>query len=212
MYTCLNNNDALNGFDLAAAVEKEKNGALTKRLDDLQKFDTVKVAYVPFATLGAEMVSHVPVECITKDVLVISDLGLFVSVLRARKGRETSGKVVFLCHHSEHQKYTLLLKSVGIEPVFVPYEKFGLFFSASSGYNLNDMKFDVIVGNPPFNPDISKHVNEGSGSGEKIWQKFIELAFSLVKNDGHLLFVTPHNWRQGNFKTRSQHRKAQASP
>jgi SAM-dependent methyltransferase len=83
-------------------------------------------------------------------------------------------------------------------------KKLNLYNEDSLKYNFNSMKFDVILGNPPFQPETSsRENNSGSGSGQKIWHKFIERAFDLVKDDGHLLFVTPHNWREGNFKPRS---------
>jgi hypothetical protein len=68
-----------------------------------------------------------------------------------------------------------------------------------------NVKFDVIVGNPPFNPPKTTNLP----SANKIWPKFIEMAFELVKDDGHILFVTPNNWRLGNF-TKSVVRDAQS--
>lgn len=77
-------------------------------------------------------------------------------------------------------------------------------------YNFNGMKFDVIVGNPPFQPEVKKKIDDkGSGSGHKIWHKFIEKSFELANEDAHLVFVTPHNWRTGCFKSRASHLKAQ---
>lgn len=71
----------------------------------------------------------------------------------------------------------------------------------------SDMKrFDVIVGNPPFQPAVEN--GNGAGSANKIWHRFIELAFKLTKDDGHILFVTPNNWRAGNF-TKSVVKEAQ---
>jgi hypothetical protein len=71
------------------------------------------------------------------------------------------------------------------------------------------MKFDVVVGNPPFQPAIKKRGN-GKGSANKIWQKFVEKVFvGLLNDDGHVLMVTPSKWRDGNFLKGSQHRKAQ---
>jgi hypothetical protein len=69
--------------------------------------------------------------------------------------------------------------------------------------------FDVVVGNPPFNPTVNK-MGKGNGSANKIWHKFVEKAFNeLIKLDGCVLMVTPLKWRDGNFLKGSQHRKAQ---
>lgn len=65
-----------------------------------------------------------------------------------------------------------------------------------------DMKrFDVIVGNPPFQINtVAVDANGSSGSRNPIWHKFVELAFKLTNDDGHIIFVTPNGWRQGNFR------------
>ena len=68
------------------------------------------------------------------------------------------------------------------------------------------MKFDVVVGNPPFQPPVKN--SGGSGTRNKIWHKFVELSYSCLQEDGWVAFVTPCGWRTGNF-TRAQHRHAQ---
>ena len=55
-------------------------------------------------------------------------------------------------------------------------------------------KFDIIVGNPPY--------NDGSGNkgkGHTLWTQFVEKVFNeLVDNDGYVCFVHPSLWRQVN--------------
>jgi adenine-specific DNA-methyltransferase len=53
-----------------------------------------------------------------------------------------------------------------------------------------DMKFDVIVGNPPYQ-------NPGKSKGEKLWYRFIFKSLDLLKNDGYLGFITPNSWMSG---------------
>jgi hypothetical protein len=66
--------------------------------------------------------------------------------------------------------------------------------------NWNKMpKFDVVVGNPPFQPPV-KSEGAGSGSRNKIWHKFVELGFEILKEDGWFAFITPFNWRMSNIK------------
>lgn len=55
-------------------------------------------------------------------------------------------------------------------------------------------KFDVIVGNPPYNLPNSKL------TGNNIWHKFVWKAFDLLKEGGYLTFVHPQGWRKPESK------------
>ena len=51
-------------------------------------------------------------------------------------------------------------------------------------------KFDIIIGNPPYNKD-------NIGTGNMIWHLFVEKSLEvLLKNQGYLLFVHPSLWRK----------------
>jgi Eco57I restriction-modification methylase len=128
-------------------------------------------------------------------VAVFSDTMLLEAIIaeRYRQGI-TTGSVTFIAHTESVAQHA---REDGVNVILVPYEKLDLFFSCTGEYNyLKDMKFDVIVGNPPFNPPKK---NGGAPEGTKIWQKFIEWAFAHVDDGGHLLFVTPNVWRMSNF-------------
>ena len=56
--------------------------------------------------------------------------------------------------------------------------------------NFGINRFDVIMGNPPYN---SKGVNKGGGT---VWPKFVKRAFELVKENGYITFVHPPGWRK----------------
>lgn len=54
------------------------------------------------------------------------------------------------------------------------------------------MKFDVIIGNPPYQSD--KQNGHGTGSGSSaLFVEFIKQASKLIKDDGIINFVTPIN-------------------
>ena len=52
-------------------------------------------------------------------------------------------------------------------------------------YDWGPMKFDVIVGNPPYQ-------DENKPNSHNLWTKFVEKSFTLVAPGGHLAFVTPN--------------------
>jgi hypothetical protein len=51
------------------------------------------------------------------------------------------------------------------------------------------MKFDVIVGNPPYQKQV------GPNKSEPLWNKFVEKAFEHLKEGGYLSLVHPSGWR-----------------
>jgi site-specific DNA-methyltransferase (adenine-specific) len=53
--------------------------------------------------------------------------------------------------------------------------------------DVGDMKFDVVVGNPPYQAEIKTLQN-------RLWMQFVDAAFTIIKHDGYLAFVTPLNW------------------
>lgn len=59
-----------------------------------------------------------------------------------------------------------------------------------------DMKFDAIVGNPPY------QVKVGPRKTEPIWDKFVFKGFDLLKENGYMMLIHPSGWRNidGRFK------------
>lgn len=49
-----------------------------------------------------------------------------------------------------------------------------------------EMKFDVIVGNPPY-----------QNKNQILWREFTDKAVSLCENNGFIAFVTPNSWATG---------------
>jgi hypothetical protein len=55
-----------------------------------------------------------------------------------------------------------------------------------------DFMFDIVMGNPPYNPPKT----ETGSSGNSIWQQFVIKSFYLVKEMGFLLFIHPPGWKK----------------
>jgi site-specific DNA-methyltransferase (adenine-specific) len=53
-----------------------------------------------------------------------------------------------------------------------------------------DKKFDVIVGNPPYQAN-------SNGAAEKLWPKFIDKAVNLCQENGYVAMITPTSWLAG---------------
>ena len=54
-----------------------------------------------------------------------------------------------------------------------------------------NMKFDVVVGNPPYE---SATADGRKDQANNLWSKFTKKAFEIVKKDGVVAFVTPTSW------------------
>ena len=60
-----------------------------------------------------------------------------------------------------------------------------------------NMKFDVVVMNPPYQAAPKSDKNKGQATGNVIWNKFVENALtSWLKEDGLLCAVHPSGWRK----------------
>ena len=189
--------------------------SLKTRVSEAVKLDTTKIAVVPFDTLGKEMIEKMNRatrrSLLRGDILVISDIGLLLAVrISLHESGFTSTRVKFIAHTKEVFDFAVWL---GIDSKLVPYDKIHLFFSRDKGYNYVTatgiiMKFDVVIGNPPYGPS-SSHDRGGNGSANKIWHLFIEHAFEVLNEDGTLCMITPTGWRGGAANLKRQHRFAQ---
>lgn len=74
-------------------------------------------------------------------------------------------------------------------------------------YNKNSMehdlpmKFDVVVGNPPYNKG---KLSGASGSGNSIWEKFLPTLWNYVSDNGYVCFVHPPEWRTNRYSSRKR--------
>lgn len=54
-------------------------------------------------------------------------------------------------------------------------------------------KFDIILGNPPFNQEALNKI--GSAGRSTLWDNFIVSSLTILKQNGYLGFINPANWR-----------------
>ena len=64
-----------------------------------------------------------------------------------------------------------------------------------------DMKFDVIVGNPPYQ-NATKKSETKRQAGNKLWYQFIFKASELVSENGFIAMITPAQWMSGGVNMR----------
>ena len=62
-------------------------------------------------------------------------------------------------------------------------------------YNMKQ-RYDVIISNPPYQGKKAES-NKGSGSGNAIWQDFVELCYNILDENGYMCFIHPIDWRLG---------------
>lgn len=66
----------------------------------------------------------------------------------------------------------------------------------------NSMKFDVVVGNPPYQNNHEKDEESKRKVGNKLWYQFIFAADKLVKENGYVAMVSPNQWLSGGVQMR----------
>lgn len=62
------------------------------------------------------------------------------------------------------------------------------------------MKFDVVVGNPPYQkaPSEKRNTSLGGRGLTDLWPEFVSKGVSLVKDNGYLALIHPISWRKPN--------------
>lgn len=60
----------------------------------------------------------------------------------------------------------------------------------------NDINFDIIIGNPPYNASQEGLEGKKRGGGASLWHHFVKKCIKILKKDGYLVFVNPTGWRK----------------
>lgn len=106
----------------------------------------------------------------------------------------------------EREKHILenMLYGIDIQAKNIVIASFRL--DSNSKHNLNlvqhdalthdywNIKFDIIIGNPPY--DASQNNQGKKGGGDNLWDKFVIKSLDNLKDDGYLCYVHPTGWRK----------------
>ena len=84
---------------------------------------------------------------------------------------------------SLQEKYYTNIKGI-CEKIQVKY-----YFPPINNLDNCNMKFDVIIGNPPYQSGTKS-------SGNTIWDKIVARSLELLNDGGYLSFINPPRWRQ----------------
>lgn len=57
-----------------------------------------------------------------------------------------------------------------------------------------DLKFDVIIGNPPYQGTNTVSDDRTQPKNHNLWTKFIHKSFEVIEDAGYVAFVTPDSW------------------
>ena len=174
------------------AIEKEKNGEVFTPLE-----------------LVEEMLDKLPTDVWSNPNLKWFDptvgIGNFMVCVyyRLMKGLDS-----VITDHFQRKKHIienmLYMSEMNAKNVFICKTVFGDNANIHEGDTLkldvptkwNIRKFDIIIGNPPYNSGGIRS-STGLKLGEKnetIWPKFVDQAFDLLKDGGYLAFIHPLSW------------------
>ena len=205
----------------SVALEDFLNGdesAVYKLLSQFERDGKEETPGTPIALVN-DMLNKLPLETWTDSSKKFLDpacsTGTFLLeiIRRLNKGLEQS-----IPNQDERLRHIVENMVYGAEPQEVPFlmtksafsrlfnYKFNLFHGIiSEGIEeLDNMKFNVVVMNPPYNKPVHKEGRKGGYGGRSLWDKFLEKAIDdLLKSDSYLVSVNPSAWR----KPESDHAK-----
>jgi hypothetical protein len=159
--------------------EAIKNQILTEKLTELYVSDSMKPAFAPVETLAKEMVD--------RSILVLSDAGLLIAVLRRLKSEGLSIDAVrFVAHTEEVRDFVL---KFGVQVELVCYNQLQDWLRKDMG-----LKFDIVVGNPPYQEASDLREGESKRSSIRLWEQFLKFGIESLHKGGDLMFITPAGW------------------
>jgi site-specific DNA-methyltransferase (adenine-specific) len=155
-----------------------------------------------------EILDHLPESIWTSTTTTFLDPaiggGQFVSEIekRLRARGHSNDNIKRRVYGFEYNK-ALVELSINMNKLVGQYTK----FSYENYFNLDEkknMKFDVIVGNPPYQSSDDRQAkgNKVKGYKQPLWPLFVNKSLSLLNKDGFLAMITPTGWLAGTYDIR----------
>jgi hypothetical protein len=151
---------------------------------------------IRFGKLAHEMVEAIPHDALinAEKILLVHEnsvdfyFGVFLKLVKTMSPEEALKKIYLVCNHEQTLKKITIL-------MFARYNldiRQNLIFKDFLTWK-TDMKFDVVVGNPPYQD--SSAANGEKGNGNTIWQHFVTKSFNLCVRNGFVSLLHPGTWR-----------------
>ena len=143
----------------------KKIDTLYKYLATTRRFDGSHDVHTPRA-LVEEILDHI--DLVDRSILVLFNVEFVVSLVY--NSHIDPARIVF---YSDHENKSLLVSRIGVKYITTLD---------------TDMKFDVVVGNPPYQDSTN------DSSYTNLWSKIYKNSFQLLTVAGQMAMITPRTW------------------
>jgi hypothetical protein len=165
---------------------KERHHDINEEMD-LSKL-SASIIFDPLL-LTEEMCSKIKETIKTaKRILILEKNGSFIYSILKRIGLKNVEKITLVIFDRISSEIVNYIVGPNAKLIDIKYIK--------DINELNTMgKFDVVIGNPPYQEPSKTREGKSSLSANKLWMKFITISVDkLVKPDGYLYYIVPSNW------------------